>query len=300
MNTSVAGKVAVITRTKDRPLMLRRAHQSVSRQTFRDFFWIIVNDGGAPSEVDAVANQAKADGLLVNVVHNARSLGMEAASNVGINSSDSEYLIIHDDDDSWDPEFLAATTHFLDNDLHYGGVVTHTDRVDEVVDGEAIRVRRTTPWNRELQSIYLFEMARLNRFPPISFLFRRSVLKDIGHFDESLPVLGDWDFHLRFLIVHDIGLIPRPLAYYHHREGTNGVYGNSVYDGVSKHIRYDAILRNRMLRSDLKAGRFGLGSLVNLARALESMSMLEMLLLAIRCIGLKTGLLQLVRRLTRE
>ena len=39
-------KVAVITRTRNRALLLRRAARSVERQTFRAFSWVVVNDGG--------------------------------------------------------------------------------------------------------------------------------------------------------------------------------------------------------------------------------------------------------------
>jgi glycosyltransferase involved in cell wall biosynthesis len=279
--------------------MLRRALVSVLNQTFRDFVWVIVNDGGDKDEVDNVINSAKQQGLRVQTIHNSESLGMEAASNCGIRGSTSEFLVIHDDDDTWDPDFLAATTAFLDAEPCYCGVVTHTNRVDEVIEGGQVRITRTTAWNHQLMSVYLIEMAQVNSFPPISFLFRRSVLADIGLFDESLPVLGDWDFHLRFLTARDIGVVPRPLAFYHHRESTAGAYGNSLYDGVSKHIRYDALLRNRMLRRDLEDGRLGLGLLVNLARTQNGLSMLETLMHTIRRIGLKTGLLKLAHWLAR-
>ncbi|HCZ15338.1 MAG TPA: glycosyl transferase [Candidatus Accumulibacter sp.] len=299
MASAHRARVVVITRTKNRPVMLRRAMASVSHQSFRDFTWVIVNDGGDAAEVEAIATSARQEQLEVQTIHNAQSLGMEAASNCAIRASDSELLVIHDDDDTWDPQFLAATAAFLATESAYGGVVTHTNRVDEVIEGDLIRVIRTTPWNHDLMSVYLIEMAQVNSFPPISFLFRRSVLAEIGMFDESLPVLGDWDFHLRFLAARDIGVVPRPLAFYHHRETSTGVYGNSLYDGISKHIRYDALLRNRLLRRDLEEGRLGLGMLVNLARTHNGLSMLEMLMHTVRRIGMKTGLLKLGRWLAR-
>ncbi|WP_363323715.1 glycosyltransferase, partial [Accumulibacter sp.] len=43
--------VAVITRTKDRPLLLQRALESVSGQSLTDIQWVIVNDGGEPAPV---------------------------------------------------------------------------------------------------------------------------------------------------------------------------------------------------------------------------------------------------------
>jgi len=45
-------KVAVITRTKDRVLLLERALQSVHNQSMSDFVHVIINDGGDPGPVE--------------------------------------------------------------------------------------------------------------------------------------------------------------------------------------------------------------------------------------------------------
>jgi hypothetical protein len=84
-----------------------------------------------------------------------------------------------------------------------------------------------------------------------------------------VPVLGDWDFHLRFAMRSDIGVIQRPLANYHHRIDIgekDSAYGNTVIDGIDFHVEYDARLRNEWLREDMAAGKIGLGTLVGLAR----------------------------------
>lgn len=51
-NNSHAGRVAVITRTKDRPVMLERCAESVLGQTYKDWVHVIVNDGGNPTTVE--------------------------------------------------------------------------------------------------------------------------------------------------------------------------------------------------------------------------------------------------------
>ena len=102
-------EVAVVTRTKDRPLLLPRARRSVSNQTLRDFVWVIVNDGGEPKHVDHEAELARADGVSTEVVHISSSRGMEAASNAGVEKTSSKYVTIHDDDETWEAEFLQRT-----------------------------------------------------------------------------------------------------------------------------------------------------------------------------------------------
>ncbi len=257
-------KVAVITRTKDRTILLQRALQSVLKQTFKDFIWVVVNDGGEKEAVDTVAAEAESKGVEVRVLHHRQSKGMEAASNAGIRCCGSEYIVIHDDDDSWEAEFLEKTVKFLDNEPLFAGVITHTLWVNEVIENNCPVTTSSYGFNTRLKSVYFMEMLMANNFPPISFLYKRDIYNKIGGYNETLPVLGDWDFNIRFLKEADIGVVPELLALYHHRNTITDIvdpYGNSVHAGMSKHIRYDAVLRNHYLRKF----PHDLGILINLA-----------------------------------
>ena len=258
------GKVAVITRTKNRNILLCRALESVCSQTYRNLIWVIVNDGGEKPGVDRVAEIAKERGVDVRVLHHEQSKGMEAASNAGIRSCESEYIVIHDDDDSWETNFLEKTVAFLESDSCFAGVITHSILINEELKEDGPRTTSSYGFNTWLQSIYMMEMLMVNSFPPISFLYKREIYDKVGGYDESLPVLGDWDFNIRFLKEADIGVIPELLARYHHRDtitDAGNAYGNTVTAGVSKHVKYDAILRNHYLRTSPN----DLGVLVNLA-----------------------------------
>ena len=265
------GRVAVITRTKNRPLLLGRAIESVIHQTYQDWLMVIVNDGGEASPVDALVEKYK-DQLKdrIHVVHNPQSLGMEAASNKGIHACDSEYVIIHDDDDAWHPDFLSRTVDFLEQDTRYsnlGGVVTYMELVYEEMTETSVKEVRREGCRHWIPELTLWQMAAGNLFAPISFLYKRSVYDVIGgSYREDLPVLGDWEFNLRFMKYYDIGLIPEELSYYYHRvAGTNNNYSNTVVDGVDKHALYNQILRNELLREDIQRNQIGLGYLVNQA-----------------------------------
>jgi glycosyltransferase involved in cell wall biosynthesis len=265
--------VAIVTRTKNRPVLLPRALESVLGQTFGDWQHVIVNDGGDPAPVDALVERQRARyGGRVRVVHNPRSVGMEAASNVGIRNSQSRYIVIHDDDDSWQPEFLAECVAYLEapERATVGGVITHARMVVERIDGDQVEEVRSAPFNDWIRHITLYRMAVSNMFPPISFLFRRAIADEIGLFREDLPVLGDWEFHLRVIARCEIGVIGKLLANYHHRRTLkDGIYANTVIGGVDNHAFYDAKIRNDMLRQDLQANRLGLGMLVSVAGGLE-------------------------------
>lgn len=263
-------KVAVITRTKNRPLLLQRAFESIKNQIYKDYVWVIVNDGGEISPVERIVLDASHSGMETVLIHTELSLGMEAASNKGISKSQSEYLIIHDDDDSWEPDFLNETVNYLDSKTgeRYGGVVSHSYLVREVLEEDKCTIIEKSNYNQFLGEIYLADIARSNSFPPISFLYRRNIYDKVGGYNEALPVLGDWDFNLRFLLESDIAVFPKPMANYHQRIQSvkNSEYANTVVQGFDRHKQYDAILRNHLLRDDIENNKFGLGFLVNIER----------------------------------
>ncbi len=262
------GRVAVIVRTKDRPVMLQRAVRDVLAQTFRDWIMVIVNDGGDVTTLELVLEQF-ADELADRVVtiNNPVSLGMQTASNVGIDACDSDFIVIHDDDDTWMPEFLARTVDRMDQEgwnPRVAGVVTWSEVVvEQIVDGYEIVENDRFIFNDRLHNLSLVDLGIENRFPPISFLFRRSAFEEVGRFREEFGVLGDWDFHLRILERFDIDVIPEPLAGYHHRhQGTAGAYGNSVHAQRDVHVAKRMALVNSFVRKSNGASNSAISQLL--------------------------------------
>lgn len=269
MSTPAQAKVAVITRTKNRPVLLRRALASVAAQTYADYTHVVVNDAGdAPSvdrEVAGLAQEARAK---VHVLHRTASTGMESASNHGIERSDSQYLVIHDDDDAWDPTFLERTVARLEASAH-GAVAVRTEVVYESVADETVTELSREILAADKHDVTLFEVLRRNYIPPISLLYRRSLHDEVGLYDEGLPVLGDWDFILRVLRTTQIDFIDGPpLAFWHHRRDAAGDMGNSVIAGADSHSAYDRVIRDRFLRAEIAKGG-NIGSLLYFTELLD-------------------------------
>lgn len=255
-------RVAVIIRTKDRGRLLGRALDSVLGQTYGDWRIVLVNDGGSPAQVDeALEPRLGRIGDRLVRLDNETSLGMEAASNRGIRAVDSEFIAVHDDDDEWDPDFLATTVAYLEENPGDGGVSVETEIVFERLTPEGREVEERAPLEPQMREIHLVDLLHYNRFVPISFLFRRSVYDELGGFDENLAVVGDWEFHLRFLVHHHIGLIKgRPLAFWNQRRSARDSEANSVISGLEEHHFYSLKVRDRLVREH--AQEFGLGPLL--------------------------------------
>lgn len=254
--------VSIVTRTKDRTVLLDRALKDCAKQTMRDFELIVVNDGGDPAPVDELLE--KHASLLqgrARVIHNETSQGMERASNIAIESSTGRYICIHDDDDTWSPLFLERASNFLDGHPGYGGVAVRTEIVLEKIEGQTVtELGREIAWP-DVKQFSLSRLMSSNIAVPISCMYPRSVIDELGGFRDDLPVVGDWEFHLRLAAKYDVGFIDgQPLAFWHQRRSQAGVLGNSVFAGAEKHHYFDLKVRDEYLRE--YAEKNGVGALL--------------------------------------
>jgi glycosyltransferase involved in cell wall biosynthesis len=248
------GRVIIVTRTKNRPVLLARAFASMLSQTYTNWHLYLVNDGGEVGPVAELLDHYKESFKnRITVKHHPASLGMEAASNSALEGAVGEYLVIHDDDDAWHPAFLEETVSHLEseNNQRYSAVATNCEVVYEEIINDSVIEQERMSWGFWKERVDLMDQLRTNNFPPICLLIRKAAFDKVGPYNDSLPVLGDWDYNLRLLLIGDIATINKPLAYYHHRRSSNGsgTYGNSVTDGLSRHLDYQVLYRNSMLRS---------------------------------------------------
>ena len=258
-----APRVTVVTRTRNRPLMLTRAVQSVGAQTFQDLELVIVNDAGESEAVDqALASAPEWLRERTQVVTNETSHGREAALEDGLAVSSCEFFAIHDDDDSWEPGFLAACVAHLDENPGHGAVATSCDLIFETVTEEALTELKREALAPGKESWTLIDTMVANYVPPISQLIRREVADRIGHWDGNLLTQADWDFNLRLLATSPVGFIDgEPLAHWHHRDSTDESVGNSVVVDAVHHRTDNLAIRDRYARRSLD--ETGTGSLQN-------------------------------------
>lgn len=257
--------VSVITRTKDRALLFERALQSVLGQTYQNWHHVIVNDGGNPHAVDKLIHTyAEQYRGRLTVIHHEESKGMEAASNAGVRESDGRYVVIHDDDDSWEPTFIqeCIEAHESCKLPSVKGIITHTNQIFERIEKGRVIEERRQDFDSSLTAISLPQISEVNRFLPISFLFERSVFDMIGLFDEDLPVIGDWEFNIRYFMHFDVLVVKKNLANYHIRSVSQSNYENTVTAGSDDHALYRALIINKHIREDLAKGLVSKGTIL--------------------------------------
>ncbi|MET2012053.1 glycosyltransferase family A protein [Microbacterium chocolatum] len=252
--------VAIVVRTKDRPDLLRRALASITGQRFADWECVIVNDGGDASAVDAVVESLPAQyRARVRAIHHQDSRGRWVSANAGVLATSAPLLVLHDDDDSWHPEFLSRAVAYLEAAPERGGVVSRIEILWETREDDGFRVTRREMFQPQLSAPTLSDTLLYNRFVPIAFVYRRQLHEELGLYDDALPVVGDWAFNLKVLARGSLDYLgDEPYAYWHQREGVEGSHGNSVIGSRGDHAKYDALIRDEALRQYVDANGMGL------------------------------------------
>ncbi|MBW2616610.1 MAG: glycosyltransferase family 2 protein [Deltaproteobacteria bacterium] len=194
--------VSIIIPTFNRAEKVARAISSVIEQTFADFEIIVVDDGSEDNTEQTVAQFGK---RLVYVAHPS-NLGVSAARNTGIKKSRTPLIAFLDSDDRWLPEKLAVQVEFFN---------THPEAVACQTEETWIRNgRRVNPKKKHLKpSGDIFEASlKLCLVSPSAVMLKRSLLEEVGLFDEDLPACEDYDLWLRIACRYPVYLIKEPLV----------------------------------------------------------------------------------------
>lgn len=108
-------KVSIIT-AAHRPEFMDRVWESIKKQIFKDWEWIIVNDGGEGvkkwyDDNIKILRQTNSDIWLVNLERNRGRFGL-FARNIGAMAASNSNIVFLDDDNEWEPDHLESLVDF--------------------------------------------------------------------------------------------------------------------------------------------------------------------------------------------
>ena len=120
-------KISVIMLTYNREVLVRRAIKGVLDQTFKDFEYIIV-DNGSTDRSGAIADEYAAKDSRIRVIHRERG-NIGSGRNAGLESATGEYIAFIDDDDFVEPDFLEFLYNLITENEADVSICGATDKI---------------------------------------------------------------------------------------------------------------------------------------------------------------------------
>jgi glycosyltransferase involved in cell wall biosynthesis len=198
MSNSHVPRITVITPGYNVGRYIGEAMDSVLAQSFRDFEYLVVDDGSTDNTADVIGPRAAADSRVRYIA--TSHAGACHARNVAIAQASGEFIAFLDGDDRWHPRFLDEQLSLLESAGPEVAAVFARSRVMSE-SGQVYLVR----WQRAGR--YDFDDMLIFSCPPrtgSSLLIKRKAFEAVGLFDEQLESAQDLDMWLR--IQHGSGM----------------------------------------------------------------------------------------------
>jgi glycosyltransferase involved in cell wall biosynthesis len=197
--------ISVILPTHNRAHLLDRAIDSVLSQSWRNLELIVVDDG---STDDTAALLNRLDDSRLSVIHFDSNRGASAARNAGLAQARGEFVTFMDSDDAWYEHRITRQHHLMARaPASVGLSVCSIHYVRPGQEYDMLLPDRLLPGKDAVDSIVMG-----TGYSTLGWMAPRSVLQNLGGFDEELPRLQDYEFALRIALEHDLLLISDILA----------------------------------------------------------------------------------------
>ena len=183
-------KVSVVMPVYNGEKFLQEAIESILNQTFRDFEFLIVDDGSTDGSEEIISRYADTDER-IHLISNPKNLGIAEATNVGVAHARGEYIALMDQDDISHPDRLSTEVAYLD--LHPEICVVGGNTA---VLGEDGRTHNRRP---VLTSPVLIRWGLLfgNQLRNPTVLIRQDIFTKLGMRYENFAPLQDYRFWLK-------------------------------------------------------------------------------------------------------
>jgi len=190
---------SVVIPTYNRAHTLRRALDSVLGQRLPALEIIIVDDGSQ----DGTAELMRQRYPRVRYLHQSNG-GVSGARNRGIAAAKGDWIALLDSDDAWLPTKLAAQYAVLRE--HPNARLCHTAEI------WIRRGRRVNQMDKHAKSGGYIFRACLPRcvISPSASILHRSLIEEVGNFDESMPACEDYDLWLRICATEPVAFVATP------------------------------------------------------------------------------------------
>lgn len=192
-------KISVVMSVYNGEQHLRESIESILNQTFTNFGFIIVNDGSTDASLEIIKGY---DDAKIRIINNEENIGLTKSLNKAIKEARGEYIARQDADDISLPNRLELQHEFLEKHPEVALLGTGIYVIDEKGDKIEKRIMHPNPKKSLLKG---------NRFIHGSVMFRKSVIDELGAYNETLKYSQDYELWLRLSKKYNVRNLTAPL-----------------------------------------------------------------------------------------
>ena len=230
--------VSVIMSSYNHREFVEKAIESVLKQTYRNFEFIIADDGSTDGSCEVICEYDDSRIKFISAKENTAFGVLEYAYEL----AQGEYIAEIASDDMWDEAILEKYIEFLEKNQEYGCCFSKPEIVDangdiiEKTDFNVIFKAENKTKEEWFKGLYI----RGNCLCAASMCIRKSLYEQVGSFRFQYRQSQDYEYWLRLVQISNIYIYPEKLVKYRiHSEGENKNISTS--EG-------DAVIRGRMER----------------------------------------------------
>ena len=160
-------KVTVLMPVYNAEKYLREAIESILSQTFKNFEFLIINDGSTDKSKDAILSY---NDPRIIYSENSKNLGIAKTLNKGMNLARGNYIARMDGDDISHPDRLQEQIEFMDDNRHVGVCGTWL----QTINNNKEEIWKSPIAHEEIRSLMLFHDAIYH--PTV--VIRRDIIKN--------------------------------------------------------------------------------------------------------------------------
>ncbi len=164
--------------------------KSILNQTYKDFEFIIIDDGSSDNTQKIIEKLAKKDKRII-FLQNKKNSGISYTRNKGIKKAKGEYIATIDADDWVYPERFEKQINFLKQNTKIGVLGSSFDVCDKNLNIQKTREYKHT--DAELRKTIF----KYSPFCHACTMFRKDGLEQAGGYNENLKVAVDYDIYFR-------------------------------------------------------------------------------------------------------
>jgi glycosyltransferase involved in cell wall biosynthesis len=205
-------KVSVVMAVYNNRRYVPEAVESILNQTFKDFEFIIIDDGSTDGSGEWLEHRAKTD-VRIRLVRQ-ENRGLTKSLNIGCSLVRGDFIARMDADDVSYPNRFSIQIEVLKSCSDVVALGSQIRYID--AGGVPLFIRRLPLEHEEIEQCHLAKWGGFINHS--SVMMRRNALEAVGGYDEKFPKAQDYDLWFRLGRVGRLANLPEVLLdYRHHR-----------------------------------------------------------------------------------